>query len=55
VWGIAAVLLIRAIGDFRYAGLTKRINDTSFARKDTRFYTPFCLALAALSVILQFL
>jgi hypothetical protein len=55
VWGVAIVLLIRAIGDFRYAGLTKRINDTSFARKDTRFYTPFCLVLATLNVILQLL
>jgi hypothetical protein len=55
VWGVALVLLIRAIGDFRYAGFTKTIKSTSFARKDTRFYTPFCLVLAALSVILQFL
>jgi hypothetical protein len=54
VWGIALVLLIRAIGDFRYAGLTKKIKDTSFAHRDTRFYTPFCLVLAALSAILQF-
>jgi hypothetical protein len=55
VWGIVAVLLIRAIGDFRYAGLTKKIRNTSFAHKDTRIYTPFCLVIAALSTILQFL
>jgi hypothetical protein len=55
VWGIVAVLLIRVIGDFRYAGLTKKIRNTSFADKDTRIYTPFCLVIAALSAILQFL
>jgi hypothetical protein len=53
VWGIATVLFVRAIGDFRYAGLTKRIRGTSFARMDSRVYTPLCLALAALCVILQ--
>ncbi|MDR1088094.1 MAG: DUF3995 domain-containing protein [Coriobacteriales bacterium] len=55
VWGIALVLLVRAIGDFRYAGLTKKIKNTSFARRDTRLYTPLCLVLAALSIVLQLL
>jgi hypothetical protein len=55
VWGVAAVLLVRAVGEFRYAGLTKRIKGTSFARRDTRIYTPLCLVLAALSAALQVL
>ncbi|MDR2672434.1 MAG: DUF3995 domain-containing protein [Coriobacteriales bacterium] len=55
VWGVAAVLLLRAIGDFRYAGLTKRIRMTEFARRDTRFYTPFCIIVALLCVIIQLL
>jgi hypothetical protein len=54
VWGVAAVLFIRTIGDFRYAGLTKRIRDTSFARMDTRIYTPLCLVLVLFCIILQF-
>jgi hypothetical protein len=55
VWCIAAVLLLRAMGDFRYAGLTKTIRNTSFARKDTRIYTPFCLVMAALCIVIQVL
>ncbi|MDR1015251.1 MAG: DUF3995 domain-containing protein [Coriobacteriales bacterium] len=55
VWGVAAVLLVRAVGEFRYAGLTKKIKGTSFARRDTRIYTPLCLVLAALGVTLQVL
>jgi hypothetical protein len=55
VWCIAAVLLLRATGDFRYAGLTKTIRNTSFARKDTRIYTPFCLVMAALCIVIQVL
>jgi hypothetical protein len=46
--GIAGLLLLRAIGDFRYVGLSKRIHTTTFARLDTRYYTPLCLLLAAI-------
>ena len=45
--GIAVVLFARSIGDRRYFGLFKRVRDTQFARRDTRVYTPLCLALAS--------
>lgn len=43
---LSLVFALRAIGDFRYLGLTKRIRNTPFARADTRFYTPLCALLA---------
>lgn len=43
---LAAGLLLRAVGDFRYVGLSKRVRTTLFARLDTRYYTPICLLLA---------
>lgn len=43
---LAAVLALRAVGDFRYVGLSKRIRHTTFARRDTHYYTPLCLLLA---------
>ena len=43
---LAAVLLARAIGDFRLVGFFKRIRDTRFARLDTTVYSPLSLALA---------
>jgi hypothetical protein len=43
--GVAIVLVGRAIGDFRWVGFFKRIRDTRFARLDTAFYSPLCLAL----------
>jgi hypothetical protein len=55
VWVIAAAMLLRALGDFKYSGLTKRIRNTVFARRDTLIYTPFCLVVAALSVAIQLL
>jgi hypothetical protein len=45
--GAAAVLVLRAIGDFRLVGFFKRPNPSRFARMDTRYYSPLCLALGA--------
>jgi hypothetical protein len=47
--GVAAVLLLRGIGDFWYVGLFKRERSTPFSRMDTRLYTPLVLALAAVA------
>ena len=44
---MAAVFGLRAVGDFQYMGLSKRIHGTNFARRDSRYYTPLCLLLAA--------
>ena len=49
VWltrALAAVLMLRAIGDFRLVGFFKRVRHTRFARLDTAIYSPLCLALA---------
>ncbi|HKE13653.1 MAG TPA: DUF3995 domain-containing protein [Kofleriaceae bacterium] len=46
-WGVAAVLAARAVGDFRLFGLFKRVRGTEFARRDSRLFTPLCVALAA--------
>ncbi len=46
-WGLGGVLLLRAIGEFRYVGLFKRVRGTRFATLDTWLYTPLCAMLAA--------
>jgi hypothetical protein len=45
--GAAAVLVMRAIGDFRLVGFFKRERGSRFARLDTLLYSPLCLALGA--------
>jgi hypothetical protein len=47
--GVAVVLLLRGIGDFRYVGLFKRERDTPFGQMDSRYYTPLVLALSLLA------
>ena len=45
--GASAVLILRAIGDFRLVGFFKRVRGSRFARMDTLLYSPLCLALGA--------
>lgn len=43
---LALGLAARAIGEFRHVGFFKRVRGTRFARLDTIFCSPLCLALA---------
>jgi len=54
-WGVAAIFLLRAIGEFKYVGLFKRKRESLFARRDTRIYTPLCLGIAASLICLLLL
>ena len=42
-FAIGIILLVRAIGDFKYAGFFKRIKRSNFAKYDYWLYSPFCL------------
>lgn len=53
--GLALVLLIRGIGDFRFVGLFKRERSTAFARIDTWLYTPLVLVLSAAATLVTVL
>jgi hypothetical protein len=52
LWFIAGVFMIRAIGDFKYVGFFKKITKTKFAQNDSRFYSPLCVVIAILTLIL---
>jgi hypothetical protein len=45
-FGLALGLLARAIGEFKYVGLFKRVRGSRFATLDTWVYSPLCLLLA---------
>lgn len=45
-YALAAGLLARAVGEFKYVGFFKRVRDSPFARLDTLLYSPLCLLLA---------
>ena len=45
-FGLALLLLLRAIGDFRLVGFFKTVRGSRFAWLDSAWYSPLCLALA---------
>jgi hypothetical protein len=52
-WIISSIFLLRAIGDFKYVGFTKKINDTTFARLDTAYFAKLCLLIATLGILVE--
>lgn len=49
---VATVLVIRAVGDFRYVGFFKKVYNSRFARLDTRVFSPLILLLGIAYAIL---
>ncbi len=54
-WVIASIFFLRAVGDFKYIGMFKKIKKTSFAKKDTKIYTPLCIFISCLTFLLIYL
>ncbi|HEY5325913.1 MAG TPA: DUF3995 domain-containing protein [Mucilaginibacter sp.] len=53
LWAIAALFLLRAIGEFRYFGFFKKIKTTKFGKMDTKYYSPLCFVIGVLAIILE--
>jgi hypothetical protein len=52
-WIIPIIFLLRAIGDFKYAGFFKRIKDTEFGKWDSKLFSPLCLFIGICGVLTQ--
>jgi hypothetical protein len=53
LWIIASIFIIRAIGDFNYVGFLKKIKQTKFGKNDTKYFSPLCLLIGILTLILE--
>ncbi|WP_299109862.1 DUF3995 domain-containing protein [uncultured Tenacibaculum sp.] len=53
IYIIASIFIIRAIGEFKYVGFFKRIRDTRFAKNDTQYFSPLCLFLGIVGLLLS--
>lgn len=49
--GIAAIFALRAIGDFKYVGLFRKVKTTPFGRRDRLYFTPLCIVLCVLCLL----
>jgi len=52
VWIIPILFAVRAIGDFKYVGFFKKIKGTVFSDLDTMFYSPLCLTVGLIGILL---
>lgn len=53
-WIIIFIFILRAIGDFNYVGFFKKHRNSEFGIKDTKYYSPLCLLIGVLTLILVF-
>lgn len=53
-WIIPILFLLRAIGEFKYVGFFKRVKKTEFGKWDSRLFSPLCLIIAILGMILNY-
>lgn len=51
-WLIAIIFLIRALGDFKFVGFSKRVKNTAFARNDSLYYSPLSLLIGIISLLI---
>jgi hypothetical protein len=52
-WIIPIIFLLRAIGEFKYVGFFKSVKTTTFGKLDTKLFTPLCLLIAILGMVIQ--
>lgn len=53
LWLIASIFILRAIGEFNYVGFFKKYKQTKFGQNDTKYYSPLCLTIGVLTLILE--
>lgn len=52
LWMIAGIFILRSIGEFKYVGFFKKIKHTAFGEMDTKYYSPLCLIIGVLTILL---
>ncbi len=52
-WIIPSIFLLRAVGEFKYIGFFKKHGNTDFGKLDTRFYSPLCLLIGLIGMLVQ--
>lgn len=52
-WIISLIFILRAIGEFKYVGFFKKNKDTEFGKFDTKYYSPLCLIIGLIGIIVE--
>ncbi len=54
-WFIPLIFILRAIGEFKYVGFFKKIKNTEFAKADSKIFSPLCLIIGIIGIVIQFI
>ena len=52
-WIIPVIFILRAIGDFKYVGFFKKIKSTNFGKADSKIFSPLCLTIGIIGILIQ--
>jgi glucan phosphoethanolaminetransferase (alkaline phosphatase superfamily) len=52
-WLVPSLFIIRAIGDFNYVGFFKKVKHTTFAKADSKWFTPLCVCIGSIGIAIQ--
>ena len=52
-WIVPSIFILRAIGEFNYVGFFKKITNTEFAKTDSKLFSPLCLAIGIIGILIQ--
>ncbi|HIE44695.1 MAG TPA: DUF3995 domain-containing protein [Flavobacteriaceae bacterium] len=52
-WFIPSIFIVRAIGEFQYVGFFKKIKNTEFAKADSKIFSPLCLTIGIIGIVIQ--
>ncbi len=52
-WIISSIFILRAIGEFKYVGFFKRIKQTDFGKMDSKLFSPLCLTIGVIGILIQ--
>jgi hypothetical protein len=52
-WVISFIFILRSIGEFKYLGFFKKIKTTNFGRLDSKLFSPLCLAIGVIGIIIE--
>ena len=55
LWIVGILFIVRAIGEFTYVGFFKKIRHTRFGQNDTKYYSPLCLLIGILTLLVELL
>jgi len=53
-WILSFIFIIRSIGEFNTVGFFKKIKNTTFAKYDTKYFSPISMSLGIVFAILSY-